>query len=205
MSGPRSPRARAKSGGKWIPGGPSESPPRPQPLHRINRHETTSVRTHRLATPRRIPHRNPSMFTSGPLARGLGAVRLRQLRPRRTEPSTQQAPPPRWPWVVGVVAILAAIALVVSVSVLVTRTDTSNLATPAAPRPPSGPQPRCRTRSPTTTPPHSPPPPTSESAPSRHRPRRPVTSHPAAAAFPSGAHSLSPRRAPAPPPPPATI
>ncbi|MBY0441059.1 MAG: hypothetical protein K2Q25_02800 [Mycobacteriaceae bacterium] len=37
---------------------------------------------------------------------------------------------PRWPWVVGVAAIVAAIALVVSVSLLVTRADTSKLATP---------------------------------------------------------------------------
>ena len=39
-------------------------------------------------------------------------------------------PPPRWPWVVGVTAIVAAIALVASVSVLVTRTDTTGLAAP---------------------------------------------------------------------------
>src|SRR5450755_723487 len=32
---------------------------------------------------------------------------------------------PRWPWVVGVAAILAAIALVISVSLLVTRTDST--------------------------------------------------------------------------------
>ncbi len=38
--------------------------------------------------------------------------------------------PPRWPWLVGVAAILAAIALVVSVSLLFARTDTSKLATP---------------------------------------------------------------------------
>ncbi|WP_156686685.1 MmpS family transport accessory protein [Mycobacterium sp. Marseille-P9652] len=37
---------------------------------------------------------------------------------------------PRWPWVVGWAAIVAAIALVVSVSLLVTRTDTSKLANP---------------------------------------------------------------------------
>ncbi|ORU95197.1 hypothetical protein [Mycolicibacterium fallax] len=36
--------------------------------------------------------------------------------------------PPRWPWVVGVTAIVAAIALVVSVSVLVTRTETRDTA-----------------------------------------------------------------------------
>ena len=39
--------------------------------------------------------------------------------------------PPRWPWVVGVTAIIAAIALVVSVALLVTKHDTSTLATPA--------------------------------------------------------------------------
>ncbi len=38
--------------------------------------------------------------------------------------------PPKWPWVVGVTAIIAAIALVVSVSLLVTSTDTDKLATP---------------------------------------------------------------------------
>ncbi|MCV7191213.1 MmpS family transport accessory protein [Mycolicibacterium brumae] len=40
----------------------------------------------------------------------------------------QDARPPRWPWIVGVTAILAAIALVVSVSVLVTRTETRDTA-----------------------------------------------------------------------------
>ncbi len=44
--------------------------------------------------------------------------------------SGSELPPPRWPWVVGVTAIIAAIALVASVSLLVTRTDTANLATP---------------------------------------------------------------------------
>ncbi|TGD85018.1 hypothetical protein BayCH28_22755, partial [Mycolicibacterium sp. CH28] len=50
------------------------------------------------------------------------------------EPGTElidDASPPKWPWVVGVTAIVAAIALVVSVSLLVTSTDTNNLATPA--------------------------------------------------------------------------
>ena len=71
--------------------------------------------------------------------------------------------PPRWPWVVGVVAIVAAVALVVSVSVLVTRTDTDSLATPVT-----------TTRSvppvqdeliPTTPPPPPPPPATEEPPP----------------------------------------
>ncbi len=46
---------------------------------------------------------------------------------------------PRWPWVVGVAAILAAIALVVSVSLLFARTDTNKLATPQTAAPSSPP------------------------------------------------------------------
>ncbi|PEG54400.1 MmpS family transport accessory protein [Mycolicibacterium diernhoferi] len=42
----------------------------------------------------------------------------------------EQGPPPRWPWVVGVVAIVAAVALVASVALLVTRTDNTGLANP---------------------------------------------------------------------------
>lgn len=41
----------------------------------------------------------------------------------------------RWPWVVGVAAIVAAIALVVSVSLLVARTDTNKLAAPGTATP----------------------------------------------------------------------
>ncbi len=40
------------------------------------------------------------------------------------------ARPPRWPWVVGIVAIIAAVSLVVSVSMLVMGTDSDNLANP---------------------------------------------------------------------------
>ena len=61
--------------------------------------------------------------------------------------SADQPAPPRWPWVVGVVAIIAAIALVVSVSVLVTRTDTDNLAKPGY-LDHDRRRHRCRTRSP---------------------------------------------------------
>jgi hypothetical protein len=84
---------------------------------------------------------------------------------------------PRWPWVVGIAAILAAIALVVSVSLLVIHTDTSKLATPATttpstppvqdeittttpPPPPSTPIPTAtETQTVTVTPPPPPPPP----------------------------------------------
>lgn len=83
------------------------------------------------------------------------------------DPATElvdTTPPPRWPWVVGITAIIAAVALVASVAVLVTRDDdTANLATP---------QPSTTTSAPpvqdeitTTTPPPPPPPPTSEELP----------------------------------------
>jgi len=99
-----------------------------------------------------------------------------------------QVPPPRWPWVVGVVAIVAAVALVVSVSVLVTRTDTDSLATPetttksappvqdeiiaTTPPPPPPPPPPATSEEPppppetiTVTEPPPPPPPVVEEAP----------------------------------------
>lgn len=38
--------------------------------------------------------------------------------------------PPRWPWVVGITVIIAAISLVVSVALLFTHTQNDNLATP---------------------------------------------------------------------------
>ncbi|KLO40874.1 membrane protein, partial [Mycobacterium nebraskense] len=46
---------------------------------------------------------------------------------------------PRWPWIVGVAAIVAAIALVVSVSLLFAGTDTSKLANPNTTTVPSTP------------------------------------------------------------------
>src|SRR4051794_34314328 len=64
------------------------------------------------------------------------------------EPATElvdQEKPPRWPWAVGVAAIVAAVALVASVSVLVTRPTPTN--SPRR-RPPPPLRRRCRTRSP---------------------------------------------------------
>lgn len=81
------------------------------------------------------------------------------------EPATElvdQASPPRWPWVVGVTAILAAIALVVSVSLLVTGTDTDNLATPETSTTTSPPPVQDEITTPPTT---EPPPPTTEAPP----------------------------------------
>lgn len=78
--------------------------------------------------------------------------------------SAAELPPPRWPWVVGVTAIIAAIALVASVSLLVTRTDTENLATPTSTTTVAPPvQDQITTTAPPPPPP--PPPPTEEPPP----------------------------------------
>jgi hypothetical protein len=98
--------------------------------------------------------------------------------------------PPRWPWVVGVVAIIAAVALVASVAVLVTRTDNTNLATPATSTTTSAPpvQDEITTTTPPPPPPSpEPPPPTTEAPPPPPPETVTVTQEP-----------------PAPPPPPAT-
>jgi hypothetical protein len=114
------------------------------------------------------------------------------------EPSTElvdQGRPPRWPWVVGVAAIVAAIALVASVSVLVTRTDTNDLATPATTT--SAPPPVQDEITTTTPPPPPPPPPSTTEAPPPPPPETvTVTQEPSPPPPPP-----SPE---APPPPPAT-
>ena len=46
-------------------------------------------------------------------------------------PDEAEASTARWPWIVGIAAIVAAIALVVSVSLLFARTDTTKVATPS--------------------------------------------------------------------------
>jgi Mycobacterium membrane protein len=110
------------------------------------------------------------------------------------DPATElvdQQPPPRWPWVVGVAAIIAAIALVASVSVLVTRTDTNNLATPETTTTTAPPVQDAIT---TTTPP--PPPPPSEEPPPPPPETVTVTEEPPPPPPPPATE--------APPPPPAT-
>ncbi|MUL45517.1 hypothetical protein FZI85_24245 [Mycobacterium sp. CBMA293] len=70
-------------------------------------------------------------------------------------------PPPRWPWVVGVVAIIAAISLVASVAILVTRnTSSENVAAPPTSSTTSAPP--FQDEFTTTT---TPPPPTTSEAP----------------------------------------
>ena len=66
---------------------------------------------------------------------------------------------PRWPWVVGVAAIVAAIALVVSVSLLVAGTHTSKIAAPGTTTTTTPAGPPVQDQITTTTPPPPPPPP----------------------------------------------
>jgi hypothetical protein len=95
-------------------------------------------------------------FTSGPYVPADPALYDYDAYDPATELVAQQSPP-RWPWVVGITAIIAAIALVVSVSLLVTNTHTNNLATPATTTTVS--KPPVQDTFPTTTPPPPPPPP----------------------------------------------
>jgi hypothetical protein len=99
----------------------------------------------------------------------------------RTGDTSDDLAPPKWPWVVGVTAIVAAIALVVSVSLLVTTADTDNLATPVTTTvaPP--------VQDEITPPPPPPPPPTEAPPPPPPPPAETVT--------------VTPEPAPPPPPP----
>lgn len=113
-------------------------------------------------------------FTSGPYVPADSALYDYDSYDPATELVDQQ-PPPRWPWVVGVTAIVAAIALVASVAVLVTRDDqTSTLATPETSTTTSAPP--VQDEITTTTPsPAPPPPPTSEAPPPPPPPPPPET------------------------------
>ena len=117
--------------------------------------------------------------------------------------------PPRWPWVVGVTAIIAAIALVVSVALLVTKRDTTNLATPTTSTTPSAPP--VQDEITTTVEPPPPPPPTTTVEPPPPPPPPPptetVTETPEPAPPPPATTEAPPpatTEAPPPPPPPAT-
>ncbi len=111
----------------------------------------------------------------------------------------EETEPPRWPWVVGVTAIIAAVALVVSVSLLVTHTQTDELATPATTTTTQSVPPIQDEITTTTTTPPPPPSTTSEAPPPPPPPPETVTvtQEPPPAPEPSQA-------APPPPPPAAT-
>jgi hypothetical protein len=115
--------------------------------------------------------------------------------------------PPRWPWVVGVVAIIAAISLVVSVSLLVMGTDSDNLNAQGGPTSSTSAPPVQDEITTTTPPPPPPPPPSSEEPPPPPPPETVTVTEPPPA--PAPAPEEPPPPAPeepssAPPPPPTT-
>ena len=79
-------------------------------------------------------------FTSGPYVPADTALYDYDAYDESSDHDDERAAP-RWPWVIGVAAIVAAIALVVSVSLLVARTDTNKLANPGTTTTPSTPPP----------------------------------------------------------------
>jgi MmpS family membrane protein len=103
--------------------------------------------------------------------------------------------PPRWPWVVGVVAIIAAISLVVSVSLLVLGTESDNLNAQGGPTSSTTTAPPVQDEITTTTPPPPPPPPPSEEPPPPPPPETVTVTEPPPAPAPAPEE-------PAPPPPP---
>jgi hypothetical protein len=128
-------------------------------------------------------------FTSGPYVPADPALYDYDTYDQSAE-YDDEPPTPRWPWVVGVAAILAAIALVASVSLLVFPSLTSNEAAPNTTTPPPPPVQDEITE---TTPP-PPPPPTSEPPPPPPTETVTVTSEPPPPPPPTSE---------APPPPPA--
>jgi hypothetical protein len=142
-------------------------------------------------------------FTSGPYVPADSALYDYDSYEPATELVDQQ-PPPRWPWVVGVAAIIAAVALVASVSVLVTRTDTDSLATPETTTTTAPPVQDAITT--TTPPPPPPPPPTTEPPPPPPPETVTVTQEPPPPPppAPTEAPPPPPGTTEAPPPPPPT-
>jgi Mycobacterium membrane protein len=103
--------------------------------------------------------------------------------------------PPRWPWVVGIVAIIAAISLVVSVSMLVMGTGSDKLAK-GGPTSTTTSAPPVQDEITTTTPPPPPPPPPTSEEPPPPPPETVTVTEPPPAPAPPPAEE-------APPPPPA--
>jgi hypothetical protein len=115
------------------------------------------------------------------------------------EVADEEATSARWPWVVGIAAIVAAVALVASVSLLFARTDTNKLATPSTA--PTSTPPMQDEIIVTTPPPAPPPPPTSVAPPPPPTSEAPPPPPPPAEAPPPPAPAPVPAPAPAPAPP----
>jgi hypothetical protein len=123
------------------------------------------------------------------------------------ESADEEATTPRWPWIVGIAAIVAAVALVASVSLLFARTDTNKLATPST-APTSTPPMQDEIIVTTPPPPPPPPPPTSEAPPPPPPPTSaappPPPPPPPTEAPPPPAPAPAPASPPAAAPPPPT-
>jgi hypothetical protein len=139
-------------------------------------------------------------FSSGPYVPADPALYDYDTYEPVSELGEEQAPP-RWPWVVGVTAIIAAIALVVSVALLVTNTDTDPLATPATT---TTPPPPVQDEITTTTPPPPPPPPPPTTEPPPPPPPETVTITEPPPPPPVEAPPPPPQETTTPPPPPTS-
>ena len=114
-----------------------------------------------------------------------------------------ELPPPKWPWVVGITAIVAAISLVVSVSLLVTNNDTKNAATPTTKTTVAGPPVQDQITTTSSTPPPPPPPPSEATTP-EPPPPPPETQTVTVVPEPPPPPPPTSEAPPPPPPPPAT-
>lgn len=192
MSGPNPPGPNKGD----IPGQEPGNQPTDQPTQEVG--AETGFHSQAYSAP------ESEQFTSGPYVPADASLYDYDSYDPATELVEQHAPP-RWPWVVGVAAILAAVALVVSVSVLVTRTNTSNLATPQTTTP-SAPPVQDQITTTTPPPPPPPPPPTTEAPPPPPPPETVTVTQPPppAPAPPTEAPAPAPATTTAPPPPPPT-
>jgi Mycobacterium membrane protein len=146
-------------------------------------------------------------FTSGPYVPADLALYDYDTYDPAAEYDASPPTPPRWPWVVGVAAILAAVALVASVSLLVFPGLTSNQAAPTTTTP-SAPawNEITKTTSPTSEVPPPPPPTMTVTVTTSAPPPSPTpsTETPPPPPAPSSAPSAPASPSAAPPPPPAT-
>jgi hypothetical protein len=194
MSGPNPPGPDSE--GSDLPGQePGGQPASDQPSPDVT--GETEIHSQAYSAP------ESEQFTSGPYVPSDSALYDYDSYDSTTELVDQQVPP-RWPWIVGVVAIIAAIALVVSVSVLVTRTDTDSLATPETTTTTTAPP--VQDAITTTTPPPPPPPPTEEPPPPPPPETVTVTQEPPPPPppAPEAPPPPPPATSEAPPPPPPT-
>jgi Mycobacterium membrane protein len=185
MSGPNPPGADS-SGADHPEREPDSQPGPDQPTEEVVGAGETEFYSQAYSAP------ESEQFTSGPYVPADPA--LYDYDSHEQTELVEQPTPPRWPWVVGVTAIVAAIALVVSVSLLVSRTDTDNLAEPETPTTTSAPPVQDEITTTTATPaPPPPPPPTTEAPPAPPPPPPPETV------------TVTQEPLPPPPPPPPAI